>query len=152
MPKPNLPGLTTYQAGATQAFMHRKLQKICDVILEPYGITKMQWLIIGAVLDAGEKGIRLSDLAEKLGTTKSYLTNTVNLLESRGILKRRGHASDTRAKLICVEDNYVQTCTEIEKTLRAGLRKTIYAKVDPKEFEIYLRVMDELAAVEIDHE
>lgn len=145
----DLSKITTYQAGATQAYMHRKLQKICDVILKPYGITKMQWLIIGHVLDAQKDGVRISDLAEKLGTTMSYLTNSVNLLESRGILERRDNSSDTRSRLIVVSQEYAPICKEIEATLRDGLRKTIYAKVDPKEFGVYIKVMNQLAAVDL---
>lgn len=141
-------GLTTYQAGATQAYLNRKLQKLCDDILRPYGITKTQWLVIGAILDEQENGVRLSDLAEKLGTTMSYLTTTINLLESRDILERKSNSDDTRSKQISVADDFVATCSEIEKTLRDQLRKTIYAKVDPDEFKIYLKVMNELAAVE----
>jgi len=144
--------ITTYQAGATQAYMHRKLQKVCDIILRPYGITKMQWLIIGHVLDSGTRGVRVSDLAETLGTTMSYLTNSINLLESRGILERQDNASDTRSRLIVVSKAYVPKCQEIEATLRDGLRKTIYAKIEPKEFAIYIKVMEELAAVEIQNE
>lgn len=152
MNKIDLSKLTTYQAGATQANMHRKLQKVCDIILRPYGITKMQWMIIGYVLDAKKDGMRVSDLAEKLGTTMAYLTNSINLLESRDILKRTDNAADSRSKLIVVTDSYAPTCKEIENTLRAGLRKTIYAKIDPVEFSIYIKVMSELASVEIDND
>ena len=72
--------ITTYQAGVAQAAMHRVLQKLCDNILQPFGISKMQWLIIGTALDAGKHGVRISDLAAQLGTTMPYLTTTVNLL------------------------------------------------------------------------
>ena len=141
-------GLTTYQAGATQAYLNRKLQKLCDDILRPYGITKTQWLVIGAILDEQENGVRLSNLAEKLGTTMSYLTTTINLLESRGILERKSNNEDTRSKQILVADDFIDTCAEIEKILREQLRKTIYAKIDPSEFRVYLKVMSELAAIE----
>ena len=141
--------LTTYQAGIDQANMNRKLQKICDDILRPYGITKMQWLIIGAILDHDEEGVRLSELAEELGTSMPYLTAAVNQLEAREILQRQSNEKDVRSKLITVADDYKATCHEIEKTLRNGLRKTIYAKVDPQEFRIYLKVMSELSSFEI---
>lgn len=143
----DLSKITTYQSGATQAFVHRELQKICDEILRPYKITKMQWLIIGNVLDTQKKGIRVSDLAEKLGTTISFLTTSVNLLESRGILKRLDNVSDTRSKLIVVNKHYVPRCQEIEATLRGGLRNTIYSEINPTEFRIYIKVLTELAHV-----
>lgn len=140
--------LSTYQAGVTQAYLNRKLQKLCDDILRPYGITKTQWLVVGTILDNQMKGIRLSDLADKLGTTMSYLTTTINLLESRGILERTNDRDDTRSKQITVADDFVDTCAEIEHTLRDSLRKTFYAKVDPDEFKVYISVMNELAAIE----
>ncbi|MEP7204718.1 MAG: MarR family transcriptional regulator [Candidatus Saccharibacteria bacterium] len=143
----DLSKITTYQSGATQALVHREIQKICDDILRPYKITKMQWLIIGNVLDAQKKGIRISDLAEKLGTTISFLTTSINLLEARNILKRFDNVSDTRSKLIVVNKQYVPKCQEIETTLRSGLRNTIYGNVDPTEFRIYIKVLMELAHV-----
>lgn len=137
--------LTTYHAGATQAYLNRKLQKLCDEILEPFGITKMQWLIIGCVHEAGPSGIRLSDLADKLGTSMPYLTNAVNTLEARNILLRKDDKRDTRSKPITVTKRYAKSVEQIENTLRDGLRQTIYAKIDPKEFQIYLKVMEDLA-------
>lgn len=145
MERYNLTNITTYHAGATQAYVNRNLQKVCDVILKPFGITKMQWLIIGNVLDGGKDGVRISDLAERLGTNMPYLTNAINLLESRGILTRTEHTSDNRSKLIVVRDDFAAKCPEIEAALRDGLRKTIYANIDPVEFSIYIKVQEQLA-------
>lgn len=137
--------LTTYRAGAIQANLNRKLQKLCDEILAPYDLTKMQWLVIGCVYDHGSKGIRTSELSEQLGTSMAYLTNVVNILEGRGILARTDDLNDSRSKLIIVTKTYRKKCPEIETTLRNGLRDSIYTKVDPKDFQIYLRVMETLA-------
>ena len=146
----DLSKITTYQAGVIQASANRKLQKMTDAILLQYGLTKMQWFIIGTVLDAGSKGIRLSELSERLGTTMSYLTNTVNILESRGILDRKSHEEDTRSKIITVNVGYVSKCSEIEKTLRDGMRRSIYSQIDPIEFKTYIKVMDDLASIDPD--
>ena len=143
----SLSSITTYQAGVAQAAMHRALQKRCDEILKPFGITKMQWLIIGTVLDAGPGGMRLSDLAGMLDTTLSYLTNTINLLESRGFVVRTDHGSDSRAKLITVSPEFSAQCAHIEATLRDGLRQTIYANVNQKDFQTYMKVLYQLKDV-----
>jgi DNA-binding MarR family transcriptional regulator len=142
--KYNLSNITTYGAGAAQASMHRALQKACDDILRPFGITKMQWLIIGAVLDSDSSGARISDLASGLGTTIPYLTNTINLLESKDILQRTDNDADSRSKLIKLNPAFKPRCAEIERTLRDGLRKSIYASVDPEEFKIYIKVLFQL--------
>lgn len=140
--------LTTYQAGVMQASTHRTLQKFCDEVLRAYGITKTQWLIIGTILDSGPNGIRITDLSEKVGTTLSYLTNTINLLESKNILKRVSHEKDNRAKYVSIVDDYIPTCNEIEAYLRDKLRDTIYASVTPEDFRVYMKVLSQLANVQ----
>ena len=145
--KLDLKNITTYQAGVLQATSHRVLQKHSDNILKKFGITKMQWLIIGTVHDAGAEGLRLTDLTEKLDTTMSYLTNTVNLLESKKILHRVSDSSDSRAKFIRINEGYTDKCKKIEQDLRKELRKSIYAHVDPADFVIYMKVLRQLAKV-----
>ena len=140
----HLPGITTYQAGVAQSSMHRLLQKECDEYLKEFGITKMQWLIIGTVLDAGDAGMRLTDLAEIMQTGLPYLTTTINLLESKGILVRSAQAEDSRAKKLEVSSSFKEKCPEIEHTLRDRLRASIYSRVEPEEFRIYMKVLYQL--------
>lgn len=137
----NLTKITTYQAGAIQASMHRSLQQRCDELLKPFGITKMQWLIIGNTLDAGKNGIRVSDLAVKLSTTIPYLTTALNLLESRGIVARLANSQDARSRLIKVKPDFAKKCKHIETALRQGLRGSIYSEIKPEDFEVYMKVM-----------
>ncbi len=148
----SLRDITTYQAGAKQAAVHRSLQKLCDDILAPFEISKMQWLIIGHVLDAGEQGIRISDIATALSTTIPYITNALNLLEARGYLQRKNNSKDSRSKLLILNPNFAPKCAEIEATLRQGLRETLYAKIDRTEFIIYMKVMYQLDEAAKAHE
>ncbi len=140
--------LTTYQAGVLQATTHRNLQKYCDDVLRAYGITKTQWFIIGTILDAGSSGIRVTDLAEKVGTTLSYLTNTINLLESKDIVQRVARGEDNRVKYVSIVENYTKTCTEIERYLRDKLRTTIYGSIEPEDFRTYMKVLTQLSSVQ----
>lgn len=139
--------ITTYQAGAAQAAMHRALQKVCDDILKPFGITKMQWLIIGTVLDAGSKGMRVSDMAQSLGTTIPYVTTAINLLESRHMLLRIENDNDSRSRLVIIHPSFAPKTGDIEATLRNGLRKTIYAGIDVNDFRTYMKVLYQLKDV-----
>jgi DNA-binding MarR family transcriptional regulator len=137
--------ITTYQAGVLQAKMHRALQKQCDLILNTFG--KMQWLIIGSVLDSGEEGVRLTELAETLGTTMSYITSAINLLEVKGMVIRKDSDIDNRSKFISINSSFVPECKIIEATLREGLRKSIYASVKPDDFKTYMKVLFQLVNV-----
>lgn len=147
MEKYDLSKITTYQAGIAQASMHRLLQKQSDKILKPYGISKMQWMIVGLVLDGGPDGVRISDLATQLATTIPYLTTNINLLESRDILVKTTNDNDSRSKLITIAPDFLPKCKQIEAGLRDGLRKAIYSRVDPVEFSIYIKVLYELIDV-----
>jgi DNA-binding MarR family transcriptional regulator len=137
----DLTRVTTYQAGVAQSAMHRLLQKECDEYLKEFGITKMHWLIIGTVLDAGKDGMRFTDIAEKLQTGLPYLTTTVNLLESKGILDRTTHEEDSRAKVVKINPSFEPKCADIEKSLRERLRESIYSKVSQEDFLTYMRVL-----------
>lgn len=146
----DLSQITTYQAGVLQAKMHRTLQKQCDLILNTYDLSKMHWLIIGTVLDSGKEGIRLTELAELLGTTMSYITSAINLLEVKGILSRKDDDTDNRSKFISINTKYIPQCLEIETTLRKGLRKAIYKSISPADFKIYMKVLYQLTNVSSD--
>ena len=140
--------LTTYQAGVLQSMVHRSLQKYTDLLLKPYGITKTHWLIIGTVLDSGDKGIRVSDLANKIDTTMAYLTNTINLLESKKILVRTLNGADNRAKFVTVHGDFIPKCDEIEATVRKGLRKLVYSNIEVDDFQIYMTVLQQLSVID----
>ena len=140
----DLSRLTTYQAGIIQASVNRTLQKVSDDALKPYGISKMQWMILGSILDAGSMGARATDLAKTLDTTLPYLTNSINYLESRGMVTRTDNKHDSRSKLAIIHPDFVPKCAEIEETLRTALREAIYVHVAPADFCTYFRVLSQL--------
>ena len=140
--------VTTYQAGVMQAMVNRALQKRCDEVLKAFYLTKTQWLIIGTVLDAGSSGIKMSDLADCLDTNLPYITNTVNILESKDMLMRKKNNDDNRSKMICINPEFVDECQKIEHALRDALRHSIYADVSTEDFRTYLKVMYQLINVE----
>lgn len=141
----SLSELKTYQVGVIQSAAMRALRKHKDECLQPYGLTGMQWVIIGTILDAGRTGTRITDLAKILDVTMAFLTNSVNLLESKGILERIENVQDSRSRMVRVTDAYVPTCEKIENELRKVLRKSIYSKLTPLELHTYIRVMYKFA-------
>lgn len=140
-----LSSVTTYQSGVVQSAAFRNLKKHTDDCLREHGLTTMQWFIIGTVYDAGDNGIRITELAKLVGTTLGFLTNSINLLESKGMLTRAGDNKDSRAKLVYVSASYRKTCKIIEKDLRAKLRLSIYSKVTPAELRVYVNVLYKFA-------
>ena len=142
-PKINLAQITTYQSGIAQASAHRVINRVVSDYLLEHGISAMQWFTIGTIFDAGEKGIRLSDLMKKLQTTLPYITNTVTLLESKGIVQKVSHAGDSRIKLVSITPKYRRTVRQIEAGLRDHLRQTLYNEDDisRQELQDYITVV-----------
>ena len=138
----SLQALTTYQVGAIESAAHRALRQHKDELLSEYGITGIEWYIIGAVSDAGNDGIRITDLAVVIGTTLGFLTKSVNLLEAKG---RKANAKDARSNYIALNKKYRSTFTEIEAALRAKLRKSIYSLITPEELQTYITVMEKFS-------
>lgn len=137
--------LKTYQVGVIQSAAMRALKRHKDECLQPHGLSGMQWVIIGTVLDSGQKGTRITDIAKQLDVTLAFLTNTVNLLESKGILERFENKNDSRSRMVRVQKAFVPTCEQIEKDLRLKLRNSIYSKVTPLELHTYIRVLYKFA-------
>ncbi len=139
-----LADVTTYQSGVAQARAFRIVKNHTAHFLKDYNLTCMQWFTIGTILDAGSDGIRISDLAKELDTTLAYMTNTINLLESRGILLKVAHEYDARTKLVSVKPAYRKTCHKIERALRIRLREVLYINLSHDELESYVSVLYKL--------
>ena len=133
--------LKTYHVGALESAAHRSLRKHKDALLNEFGLTGMQWYIVGTVADAGPAGIRTTDLAETLATTMGFLTNNVNLLVSSNILIRRQNEEDSRSSFVVMKPSYQKTYLNIEAALRKKLRKTIYNYITPEELATYIHVI-----------
>ncbi len=140
----NLRAITTYRAGIMQASSVRALRKHTDRILSPYGITKNEWLLIGAALDAGPEGISFKGLAGELDTTLARLDSSVKSLQSRGKVTCK-NGKTLSQKVVAINPDFEPDCAEIERILRSALRESIYVNITPLEFRIYLKVLFQLS-------
>jgi DNA-binding MarR family transcriptional regulator len=135
----------TWQTGILQVSVQRDIKKLSDSFLKQYDLTTMHWFVLGAVLDAGDAGIRLTDLAVRVGTTLGYLTNAVNNLELKHMMVRVDHASDSRTKLLMIAPEFISQCKVIENGLRELLRDEFYKKISREELQQYISVLEKLS-------
>lgn len=144
----NLGNIKTYHVGLIEAAAHRALRQHKDSLLKEYGITGIEWYIVGAVADSGTRGLRITDLADMLGTTQGFLTKTVNLLEAKGILSRKANADDARSNFVILNKKYIKTVDEIEEALRNKLRKSIYGRITEEQLKTYIDVLNQFRSLE----
>ncbi len=139
----DLSQITTYQSGVIQAAAHRVLNRVVSDFLLQYDLTAMQWFIIGHIYDRGDAGLRMTDLTKLLDTSLPYTTNTINLLESKEIVRKKIHQKDSRTKLVSITPSYRSTVEEIEIGLREQMREQLYKsnRISREELQAYIDVL-----------
>lgn len=91
----------------------RRLRKRWMEQLAPYGLTPHQFRALSAVAraasctdgpntTAGESGVRLKELAERLHIAPRSATEVVDHLADKGLVERRTHPTDRRASLLAL--------------------------------------------------
>jgi len=135
--------ISTYQSGVAQASAHRVINRVVSDYLISYDLTAMQWFIIGYIFDAGQAGMQLGELSRIIGTTLPYTTNTINLLESKGIVNKKVHGQDSRVKLVTIDPKHYEMVEEIETGLREELRRVLYSRdnISREDLQAYIRVL-----------
>lgn len=71
-----------------------------EALLMSYGVTPARMPILMLLLNAGDAGIRPSDLAEQVGVTRATMTGLLDNLEKAGLIARESDPKDRRALVI----------------------------------------------------
>ena len=137
--------LTTYQTTITQARAYRALKSKMSYFLRDHNITMMQWAIIGSLYAAGDKGMRVSDLAAALDTSLAFVTTTLNVLEAKNIVTRAHHLQDNRAKVVQLTPAFTPKVNEIEQELHQKLYGWLIPAVGREDLVTYVKVLSKIA-------
>lgn len=137
----------TYRAGLIQSRAYRKLKNFMQESLSAYDLSMMEWAIIGFIYDAGPKGIRTSVLAENFDVEPSFMTNTINSLENRALVKRVTDLKDQRAKKVILPKTTQNLVKKIEAQLRARMKKWMGPVSKPK-LAAYLSVLEQISELD----
>ncbi|MGI9027834.1 MAG: MarR family winged helix-turn-helix transcriptional regulator [Candidatus Saccharimonadales bacterium] len=143
----DLAQVKTYQAGVLQSTAFRVINKVTTDMLKEHNLSTMQWFIVGTVHDAGDEGISITDLARKLDTGVSFLTNSINVLELKGMVNRKEHAKDSRVRIVRLSPSFKSECLDIETKLRQKMRETLYDHITPEDLRVYIKVLKQLASL-----
>lgn len=106
--------------------------------IEPMGIMPGQFPALLALWESDGQTQR--ELVEKLAIEQATMANTLNRMERDGLISRREHPSDGRAKIICltakaqaIRDRAYAAATEVNDMAMADL--------SPEERDQFLSVM-----------
>lgn len=116
-------------------------QRAITTALAPLNLTHVQFVLLACTYWLGEHGEKPNQLAvaQQAGTDVKMTSQVLARLERQGLIERRTHATDTRAKVVSVtsrgrtlaieavnrvEDADAAFFTEYPATLVAALRRT----------------------------
>ncbi len=139
----------TYHAGIAQSKAHRVLRALMAKLLAKHDLTMMQWFILGVIYDADKKGLRITDLADYVDTTMAFITNHVNLLESKGLVTKTVDPKDTRVRIVKIEPKAKSKVHKIEEDLRVEMRQTLYSTIKTSDLATYVRVLEQIASIKV---
>jgi DNA-binding MarR family transcriptional regulator len=114
------------------------------VTLDSWGLTLTEWLVIGCAIDAGPKGIKLSDVAKELGVEMPVITNLVKSAVASNWLIREVDEDDKRAKRIIITQFGIHEADKIEAELKGRTIKWL-GDIDRDTLNGYYTVVASLA-------
>lgn len=98
------------------------------------------------VFEAGEEGIRMTDLARRIVMSKAGLTSLVDRLQARDLLQRRPDPADRRAHRIVLTEHGLATFLAAAKVHVDGIERWFGRHVTEDEADLLRRVFDRIAA------
>lgn len=94
--------------------------------------------------EAGESGIRMTDLAQKVVLSKSGLTTLVDRLEQRALLQRIPDTEDRRATRITLTDRGIETFRRAAKVHVTGIQKHFTDRLTDDEAKVIAEVLERI--------
>jgi DNA-binding MarR family transcriptional regulator len=97
-----------------------------------YGTTFTEFLILRAINEQGEAGIRRVDLAEQVGLSISGVTRAIAPLEKQGYVETLDEATDARVRKVAMTMTGIEIFHDMEKDverqmvfIHSGLHKML---------------------------
>jgi MarR family 2-MHQ and catechol resistance regulon transcriptional repressor len=112
-----------------------------------YQTTRVQFFALYHILAAGEEGISLSGLGERMAVSKANITTLADRMETAALIQRISHRKDRRSTLVVITEKGRQ-CVESIMPERLKMAKEVFACLSPQEMkavhEILMRIQTSL--------
>jgi MarR family transcriptional regulator, transcriptional regulator for hemolysin len=90
-------------------------------VLRPYGLTPMQWAILGTVVS--KPGVRIKDLSDEALSSMAYATITVNFLDAKGLVKKNQNKQDVRSVRVRPTKKALEFFEKVESEILSVLQE-----------------------------
>jgi DNA-binding MarR family transcriptional regulator len=113
---------------------HRQLTRALEAEMEAaHGLGLSDVEALGRLAAAPERRLRISELAAECGLSLSRVSRIVDLLEHRGLVRRRPSPSDARAVDAHLTDAGLALAREAQATHFASVQRRFFDQLSPEE-------------------
>lgn len=129
------------------AFLTNKVAKeLADVFnrkLLAHGITRSQWIAMYYI--SLNDQINQKELADLVGTKESTIAGILNRLENEGLIKREVSTEDKRQKFLRLTE-LGEEKNKVYSQIAENFKDTCVEDIDPKDIEVFVRVLNSMYA------
>jgi MarR family transcriptional regulator, 2-MHQ and catechol-resistance regulon repressor len=111
-------------------------------IFESHGIAEHDFDAVLQLVRAPAGALRMSDLAQKTGSSTSGMTRVVDRLERQGLVRREAHPTDRRASVVRLTPEGVVRVRALLPDLLAGIERWFTGQLDDDRLEQVLTSLD----------
>lgn len=137
-------GTKTYQLSLLQSKVQRRIRNYLVKFLAEYELSPMEWTLLGYICEKSNGGIKISDIANVFGVEISLITNTLNRLVDKKLVKRTPHLDDQRVRMIQITRDGSILVNKIEYILAENL-DLWFKEYDRASLLKYIEVLEYLA-------
>jgi len=117
----------------------RRWRTRLDERLKALGISEARWAALYWLWQSPE-GLSQTELADRAGVESPTLVRTIDLLSEAGLVERRAHPADRRAKVVALTPAAMPLVKEIDAAAEE-LRRELMADISPEELRLALKVL-----------
>ena len=136
--------IPSHLTGAIYAKSHKALRDAVTRGLGKHGLSPTAWSFLGAVAQS-PNGIRLVELAERLGVKAPFVTALAHDLVERDLVERAQHQFDKRAKLLVLTRRGKQFVNDVELDVETELHKLLNGLTE-SDLRTYQKVLETIIA------
>lgn len=136
--------LTMYQACLLHSRADRILRGVVSSHLEGFRITRMEWLLLSAIVESKSMKLSMTELAKILNVSLPQVTALVTGLLKDGLVEQHEATHDRRSRFVSATAKGKELITQIEVSMRNTLREWL-ADIPRPQLAMYMLTVQQLA-------
>lgn len=108
------------------------------------GVSLPDFTLLARLRDAGEDGLRMSELAESAVFSRSRISHAISRLENQGWVERRSCPTDRRGSYAALTASGTAKLAEAEPVHTEVIREHLLGSIEATDAESFRRVTDQI--------